>query len=159
MAVAPLAGRCAAETPSVAPLDAGGGGDKIEIQFSPYTYHFSGSEGHSNVLALALSSVDSSGWLWGGSYFRNSFGQPCAYVFGGRKYEEPFGLAKTYWSWTAGVLYGYKPPYEDKVPLNHQGFSPGAVLTLGWQFTPQLSTQLNAVGTAGIMIQFSLDFR
>jgi hypothetical protein len=119
-ALVPLSGICAPEA----------SGDTIEVQFSPYTYHFSQSDEHRNVVALALSSVDRSGWLWGGAYFRNSFGQPCAYLFGGRKYEEPFGLSRVYWSWTAGILYGYKPPYEDKVPFNHNGSLPSAIASL-----------------------------
>ena len=36
---------------------------------------------------------------------------------------------------SAGVLYGYKEPYEDKVPFNHHGISPGVVGAVGWEFT------------------------
>lgn len=156
MALAPLAGLCAAaETPATAPLDARG--DKIEIQISPYTHHFSESSEHTNVLALALSSVHSSGWLWGGAYFRNSFGQPCVYVFGGRKYEEPFGLSRTYWNWTAGILYGYKPPYENKVPYNHNGFSPGIVPTIGYRVAPGVGVQASLLGSAAVMFSLVLE--
>jgi hypothetical protein len=64
-----------------------------------------------------------------------------------------------YWQWSAGLLYGYKGAYKDKVPLNYKAFSPGAVVSIGWQFDPQLSAQINAVGTAGLMLQFAYDFR
>jgi hypothetical protein len=58
-----------------------------------------------------------------------------------------------------GVLYGYKPPYEDKVPYNYNGFSPGATISLGWQFTRQFSVQMDALGSAGMMFQASWNFR
>ena len=45
------------------------------------------------------------------------------------------------------------------MPFNHNGFSPGAALTLGWQFTPRFSLQVNEVGTAGVMFQLSVDLR
>ena len=31
-------------------------------------------------------------------------------------------------------MYGYRGEYEDKVPLNSNGFSPGLLLSLGWAF-------------------------
>ena len=60
---------------------------------------------------------------------------------------------------TGGLLYGYKDPYENKVPFNHNGFSPGIVLSLGWRFTPMLSTQLNFLGTNAVMFQISADIK
>jgi hypothetical protein len=57
--------------------------------------------------------------------FSNSFGQPSAYAFAGQRYLDPFGFENWYLQWTAGLLYGYVGEYEDKVPLNYKGFSPG----------------------------------
>jgi len=131
----------------------------LRLIASPYTYHYKYAADHKPVHMIGLEWERSDGWVWGGAVFRNSYSQPSAFAYFGQRYFNFTRHDELFAQWSFGLLYGYKPPYEDKVPLNHQGFSPGAVLTLGWQFTPQLSTQLNAVGTAGIMIQFSLDFR
>jgi hypothetical protein len=45
------------------------------------------------------------------------------------------------------------------VPLNYKGFSPGAVASVGWQFTPMVSAQVNFLGNSAIMFQVSADFR
>ena len=97
--------------------------------------------------------------VWGGSYFRNSFGQPSGYLYGGKRYDSIFSYDKLFAQWTVGLLYGYKPPYDHKVPLNHNGFSPGAVVSLGWQFTPTYSAQVNVLGNSALMFQFSADFK
>ena len=97
--------------------------------------------------------------VWGASYFRNSFGQPSGYLYGGKRYDSIFSYDKLFAQWTVGLLYGYKPPYDHKVPLNHNGYSPGAVLSLGWQFTPTYSAQVNVLGNSALMFQFSADFK
>ena len=53
--------------------------------------------------------------------------------------------------------YGYKGRYKDKVPLNMHGLSPGFVMSVGWQFNRRWSTQVNVLGTAGLMWQLSMD--
>jgi hypothetical protein len=69
------------------------------------------------------------------------------------------GIDPLFVQWTAGVLYGYKKPYENKVPFNYHGFSPGLVLSVGWQLSERTSTQLNILGNSALMFQFSLDLR
>jgi hypothetical protein len=56
-------------------------------------------------------------------------------------------------------MYGYRGKYEDKVPFNNNGFSPGALVSVGWQFNRTTSVQLNALGDAGVMFQLSYDWR
>ena len=58
---------------------------------------------------------------------------------------------------SAGILYGYKEPYEDKVPFNHHGVSPGAVGAVGWEFTHAISAQINVLGDSAFMFQLSFD--
>jgi hypothetical protein len=121
-----------------------------ELRLIPYAYHFHPDPAHKDVYGVGLDKVDAHGWLAGGMAFSNSFGQPCVYVYGGRKYVEPFGWERIYWSWTAGIIYGYKEPYEHKVPLNKNGFSPGFIPAIGYQITPTISTELALLGTAGV---------
>jgi|SRR6185369_7984522 len=130
----------------------------LELTISPYaTIHYSPSPEHRPVFLVGLSNIDDDGLLWGGAAFTNSFGQPCVYGFVGKKFLQPFGWERVYWNITAGIIYGYKPPYEDKVPLNHNGFSPGLIPTIGYQITNDVSAQLSALGTAGLM--FNVTFR
>ena len=149
-----------APTPSAqAPEAAEANGEFWRLVFSPYTYHFSSSPDHEAVYAIGLERQRSDKWLWGGTYFSNSFGQPSGYLYFGQHYADLFSVDKLFAQWTVGLLYGYKDPYEDKVPFNHNGVSPGAVLSVGWQFTPEFSMQANLLGTAGMMLQMSIDFR
>lgn len=136
------------------------------VQVSPYTHHYHSSPDHKPVYLIgverynarynansAFLGADNS--LWGLSYFSNSFGQPSGYAYYGGVYNRLLALDKLYFKWTAGVLYGYRPPYENKVPYNHNGWSPGIVFGLGYKLTPQFSAQLNALGNAGAMITFT----
>jgi hypothetical protein len=134
-------------------------GDFWRVVFSPYTYHFSSDPEHEAVYAIGLERQRSDKWLWGATYFSNSFGQPSGYLYFGQHYADLFSVEQLFAQWTVGLLYGYKYPYEDKVPFNTNGFSPGAVFSLGWQFTRQFSMSANLLGTAGLMLQMSIDFR
>lgn len=126
---------------------------------SPYSLHYHHSEEHRRVFMLGLQRHAPGGLLLGATWFRNSFGQPSAYVYAGRRFDNFTPYPALFAEVTGGVLYGYKPPFEDKVPLNRNGFSPGAVLSLGWQFTPMYSAQLNFLGNSALMLQLSADFR
>jgi len=136
-------------------------GDFWRLMASPYTvhYHKDNSGEHEYVYMIGLERQRSDGWVWGGTYFSNSFGQPTAYVYVGEKVIGFSRWDKLFFQWTAGLLYGYKYPYEDKVPFNHNGFSPGATVSLGWQFTREFSMQAIALGTAGMMFQLAFDLR
>lgn len=136
-------------------------GDFWRLMASPYTVHYhKDNEGeHEYVYMVGLERQRSDGWVWGGVYFSNSFGQPSGYVYVGEKVIGFSRWDKLFFQWTAGILYGYKEPYEDKVPFNYKGFSPGATLSLGWQFTREFSVQAITLGAAGMMFQAAWDFR
>ena len=134
-------------------------GDYWRLVGSPYTFHFSSDPDHEPVYAIGLERQRSDKWFWGGTYFSNSFGQPSGYLYVGQRYGNLFDVEPLFAQWSAGLLYGYKEPFEDKVPFNHNGFSPGAVFSLGWQFTKQFSAQANLLGFSALMFQLSFDFR
>jgi len=130
------------------------------VYASPLTVHFSPSPDHRAVYSLGVERQYPGGFLFGAAAFRNSFGQPSVYAYAGRRFDAPFAsVPQLFFQLTAGVLYGYKEPYEDKVPFNHHGVSPGAVGAFGWQFTPAVSAQINVLGDSAFMLQFSLDLR
>lgn len=130
--------------------------DVWEINISPYAIHFTQTDEHKHVFAVALQKVQANGDLAGVSLFSNSFAQPSAYGFIGRKYARPFGLDSTYVQWTAGVLYGYKGKYQNKVPLNANGFSPGFIPSIGYQLTEHSSVQLTFLGNSALMFNWTL---
>jgi len=132
-------------------------GPALTIQVSPYSYHFSPSDEHENVYMVGLEREHAGGKLDGVVFFSNSFGQPSVYLypFGG-VYHNLFGVEPLSFKWTAGLLYGYVEPYEDKVPFNYNGFSPGVVLALAYEFHPGWSVQLDALGNSGLMLQLNM---
>lgn len=126
---------------------------------SPYAPHIRPSPEHSDVWALALERQRSDHWLAGGSFFSNSFGQPSAYLYLGRRFPSLLGHPQLFGQISGGLMYGYRGQYQNKVPLNYNGFSPGGLASIGWQFNRQASLTAHAVGDAAVMFQFGWDFR
>lgn len=122
-----------------------------DVRFSPYTVHYHPSDEHKWVVLLGAEKGLGGNWLAGGVVFSNSFGQPSVYVYGGQRFVNPFGFENWYVQWTAGLLYGYVGEYEDKVPFNHNGFSPGFIPLIGYQFNKYVYGELGFLGTAGLM--------
>lgn len=146
-----LAGAARGEGLSAAADDSG----YWRLVVSPYTHHWRYSVEHKKVWAVGAERQLAGGWLVGGSYFNNSFGQPSSYVYLGRRHPGLLGVEPLYAQWSVGVLYGYVGKYKTKVPLNYAGFAPGAVISLGWQATREASAQFNLLGDAGVMFQFN----
>ncbi len=131
----------------------------LRLVVSPFTHHWRPSEEHRHVYALGAEWQRSDSWLGGASYFRNSFGQPSAYLYVGKRWEGLFGRPQLYGQVSGGLMYGYRGKYEDKVPLNNNGFSPGALVSMGWQFNRNASLTAHLLGDAGVMFQFGWDLR
>lgn len=109
---------------------------------------------------VGLEREHANGKLDGLTLFSNSFGQESVYLYPwGGVYKGIYGIKPLSFKWTAGLLYGYVPPYENKVPLNHNGFSPGAIIALAYEFKPGWSAQVNALGTAALMFQLNVPFK
>jgi hypothetical protein len=155
--VAQLASLAAAQTVSVDQVEPG---PKLSLQVSPYTLHFSPSEEHRNVYMVGLEREHVGGKLDGFTLFSNSFGQESTFIYPwGQVYHNIWGIKPLSFKWTAGLLYGYVSPYENKVPLNKNGFSPGAIIALAYEFKPGWTAQLDALGTAGLMFQLNMRIR
>jgi len=129
-----------------------------EISFSPYTHHWSRSPEHKHVVLVALDEQLPGDRLCGVSLFSNSFGQPSVYVYAGQQFNGLLGVPQLFVKLTAGILYGYVEPYENKVPLNHNGFSPAIIPVIGYQFNPHDSLQLKVLGNAGLMFSYGRRF-
>jgi hypothetical protein len=153
----PTAPAASAAEAQPALFPAGRSGDFWRVIYSPATYHYSYDAAHRYVWMIGAERQRTDGIVWGATYFSNSFGQPSAYVFGGERMANWSAYPQLFAEWNAGLLYGYKGQYADKVPLNRRGFSPGLVLAVGWQFTPAYSAQLNVLGNSALMLQVSVD--
>jgi len=135
-------------------------GVKLRFQASPYSIHFSPDTDHKNVVMVGLEREYLNGKLDGITLFSNSFGQESVFIYPwGGVYHNIWDVSKLSFKWTAGLLYGYKEPYENKVPLNYKGFSPGAILALAYEFKPGWSAQVDLLGTAGLMFQINMPIR
>ncbi len=138
-------------------LNVEGPAPKLRLQMSPYTLHFSSDEKHENVYLAGLEREHANGKLDGLVLFSNSFGQESAFLYPwGGIYHHIWGVQPLSFKWTAGLLYGYKEPYEDKVPLNYKGFSPGVILAMAYEFKPGWSVQVDMLGTAGLTFQLNV---
>lgn len=125
---------------------------------SPFTHHWRPSAEHKRVWAIAVERQRDES-LIGASFFSNSFGQDSSYWYYGERYTGFWGKPKLFAQWSVGLLYGYRGQYEDKVPLNHKGFAPGALIGLGWNFDRESSAQFHLLGDAGVMLQLNYAFR
>lgn len=126
---------------------------------APFTYHWRPSPEHKPVWAIGVERQRADGMLGGISFFSNSFGQDSSYYYIGQRYLGLGGRPEAYFLWSAGLLYGYRGAYEDKVPLNRHGVSPGALVALGWMLDRAASAQLNLLGDAAVMLQLNYAFR
>lgn len=151
------AGTAATQAAAVDGDDGFFGAGHWRLAVSPWSVHISPSAEHEPVLALGLEWQRDDRWLWGGSYFTNSFGQPSAYVYFGQRHGDLFSHPQVFAQWSAGLMYGYRGKYQHKVPFNSNGFSPGLLLSLGWAFDARRSAQVNMLGTAGLMLQLSYE--
>ncbi|MBV8617617.1 MAG: ABC transporter ATP-binding protein [Curvibacter sp.] len=151
-----LAGAAAA-TPADPALPAPSG-DHWVLTLSPYTYHWHYDPAHVHVFLAGLEHRDADNTFKGVSLFRNSFGQPAAYAYYGWQWDQVLNQPALYAKLSLGVIYGYLPPYNDKVPLNYHGYSPGVIPALGYRLDPQDAIQLNLLGTAGLMLSYTREF-
>jgi hypothetical protein len=134
------------------------GGNKLRLQLSPYALHWSPRDPEDRyVFLVGVEREHPNGKLDGVAFFSNTFGQESLYIFPwGGVYKNIYGIPKLSFKWTAGVIYGYKPPFEKKVPFNRKGFAPGIIPALSYDFSPQWSGQLNLLGTQGVMFQINV---
>lgn len=138
--------------------------------YSPFTVHYSDAkqendwepekQKHSYVWLLQAEKALEGRSLAGLAVFSNSFGQPTQYAYYGWRFQPFDALPGLYTKLTAGIIHGYKFPYDKKIPLNHRnGWGLTAIPAVGYQITPEWSTQVNVLGSAGLMFQINYTVR
>lgn len=149
-----LAGGAQAQAFEVAP------DPHLRLQLSPFTQHFTYDSAHSDVVMVGAEREYPNTRLEGIALFSNSFGQPTLYLYPwGGIYRSLGGIAPMSFKWTAGLLYGYKAPYEKKVPYNHGGFSPAVIVALSYDLPSGWSVQANLLGLAAVMFQLNMPLK
>lgn len=135
-------------------------GDRHFVIASPYTMHYTDNVedgGHDYVWLLGYERERDDGLITGLAYFSNSFGQPCVFYYPwGKTYTNFANVDGLFVKWNAGIVYGYVEPYEDKVPFNYRGFTPALFPSIGYRAKNDFQTQINVLGNAGLMLQFSV---
>lgn len=129
-----------------------------EFTFSPYTKHWSNNPEHKHVYLVALDEQLPGDRLCGMALFSNSFGQPSVYVYAGQQFNQLFDNPRLFLKVTGGILYGYVGRYQNKVPLNSNGFSPAIIPSLGYKLNEHDSLQIKLLGTAGMMFSYGRQF-
>jgi len=133
-------------------------GDQVMLQAGPYVVHWNRSTDHNDwPWLVGVEWESASHWEIGAAYFRNSFNQPSTYIYAGKRWflhSENQGL---YAKLTGGPLYGYREPYEDKIPVNFNGLGLAVLPAIGYQYQ-RATTQIVFVGSAGVMVTFGYDF-
>jgi hypothetical protein len=131
---------------------------RLMFQLGPYAHHFGYDPEHNNYpWMLGLEWESRNNWLAGAAYFRNSFNQPSRYIYVGKQWFPDFLPENVYLKLTAGILLGYKEPYEETIPFNHRkGIAPGVLPAIGYQFE-RANIQLVPFADAGLILTFGID--
>jgi hypothetical protein len=130
------------------------------LQLSPHTEHYGRSEDHRDVWLVGIERESPDGRLFGAGVFCNSFGQTSAYMYPwGGVHRNLFGVEPLFFKWAVGAIYGYRGEFRKRVPLNIGGFAPVVVPGFGYEIGRRTAVQLNFLGTAAVMFQFSVDLR
>ena len=128
------------------------------FQTSLYTVHFEPKDEHNNDQKLVnLEFQKNTNWLGGLAFFKNSFGQPSQYAYGGYSWTIPATKQLLYTKLTAGLMHGYDGEYKDKIPLNENGIAPAIVPSLGIKYK-SVHSELTLFGAAGVMLTLGYDF-
>ena len=132
-------------------------GDILMVQGAPGVVHFHPDSSHAkHSWLLGVEWQRPSRWLAGFAYFNNSHNQKCQYIYGGRVWPRRESGQGWYFKMSGGVILGYKEPYEDNIPYNHNGIAPGIIPALGYKKN-RGNVQINLLGTSGFMVTVGFD--
>jgi len=130
--------------------------DSVYVQAGGYV-HFRDSDDYRGTPVFgAIEAEHMDSHRVGIALFNNSFDQFSQYFYYGYKWKLPFISQDTHFKLSAGVLHGYKGKYEDKVPLNHNGWSPAIIPSIGWK-RDRVGFDVTLLGGAGILFTVGYD--
>lgn len=125
------------------------------VQTSVYTKHFKPKSAHNNNQELiGVERHTENSYLMGGATFLHSYGKRSYYGYVGKRYD--FVGTPFYVKLSAGLLYGYKGKYRDKIPLNRFEIAPAVVPSLGVKYH-RLGAEVVLLGAAATMINIGFE--
>ena len=132
-------------------------GDRVMVEVGPYVYHRLDNDGHNQwPHIIGLEYETASHWLAGATSFENSYYQNAATLYGGKRWFIPPISENFYVKVFGALVYGYKKPYENKLPINHDGYGFAIAPAIGYQFG-RSNVQLMLLGTAAAVVTVGYD--
>jgi hypothetical protein len=126
--------------------------DRFYLETSVYTKHFHYDPAHNNRQNLILGEWNiTEEWLAGAAFFKNSFGQPSQYVYGGYRLRPFENLQPLYIKLSAGLVHGYTGEYQGKIPFNRVGTAPVVVPSVGYCLN-RFCAEFVVFGAAGTLV-------
>lgn len=130
--------------------------DRFYFETSLNNTHFHYDPAHSRYPKLVYGEYHlGERWLVGAAAFDNSFGQASQAVFGGLRYRPLPELPSLYLKLVGGVVHGYRGQYRDKIPLNHSGFAPAIIPSVGYCVS-RVCSEMVVIGGAGVLFTFGV---
>ena len=130
--------------------------DRFYLETSIYTRHFHYDPAHNNHQDLILGEWNiTEEWLAGAALFKNSFGQPSQYVYGGYRLRPFENLQPLYIKFSAGLVHGYTGEYQGKIPFNGAGTAPVVVPSVGYCLN-RFCAEFVVFGAAGTLVTFGV---
>lgn len=129
-----------------------------DLTLAPYAYHWNYSPEHRPVFLGAIDRHMAGNRFCGLALFRNSFGQPSAYMYIGKQWNQLLGNPQLFAKVSAGFIYGYKGKYQHKIPFNDYGIAPAIIPSVGYAFNREDSVQVMVLGTAGLLFSYGHRF-
>ncbi len=161
---APLLARAAASLCllaciSMAHADVFGEDDRVMVEVGPYVYHFKDNTDHNQYPRLiGVEYETGSHWLGGLAAFKNSYYQETQFLYFGKRWFVDSVDENLYVKVAAGLVHGYKEPYDDKLPINtSNGYGFAILPAVGYQFG-RANAQLTLIGAIGAVVTFGYDF-
>ena len=127
------------------------------VQIGGYI-HFSSREEHDGPPVLvAVERSKSSNYYYGLALFNNSFNQFSQFLYFGREFpwqrvHETFRFRLSF-----GLVHGYRDEFEDELPLNYKGFSPGLVPSIGFKRN-RVGFDMALLSNAGMTFSVGYEF-
>ena len=130
--------------------------DSVYVHAGTYA-HFTNSEDYDGTPWFGGVELTSRGrHLFGISVFNNSFDQFSQYFYYGYKWNLPSISRSMHVKLTGGIIHGYRGEFEDKVPINNNGWSPAIIPSIGWK-QGRIGFDFSLLGTAGVLFTAGYD--
>lgn len=120
-----------------------GADDRVRLAYTPRVFHVNERDEYvdwNHIVAVEFVTTRHVSWdadrsHFGAAVFDNSYGQFSQTIYYGLEWDwKPAGDGQFFWAVSAGIVHGYKEPYENRLPFNRAlGVGLAIVPALGWE--------------------------